>query len=159
MYNIAIAFDNQSDYSIVLIKNIVNKSEKSQLRFLIFVDYTTEYNWHENWLVENAIDYKLIRINSADLGVMKIDKTKYKHISNAAFYRLLMPSMLSHVSCFLYLDTDVYVNCDIREIFSFCSENKALSVASTGNGFNSGVLLINTKVFNLRLPIETEVIM
>jgi lipopolysaccharide biosynthesis glycosyltransferase len=154
MYNIAIAFDNQSDYSLVLIKNIIDKSNKDELTFHIFIGDNTRYEWHEDWLRKESVNYQLLRISKSDLRGMKIDKEKYKHITDAAFFRLLMPSILSDVKSFLYLDTDVYINFDIREIFAFYSNNKAITVASTGVGFNSGVMLINTRDFNKTISVN-----
>jgi lipopolysaccharide biosynthesis glycosyltransferase len=153
MYHIAVAFDNQSDYSLVLIKNIVDKSESSLIYFHIFIGEFTDYSLHHNWLSQNNISPRVYRITESDLNGMHIDLNAYKHITNAAFYRLLMPSVLSNLDCFLYLDTDIYVDFDILEIFKHCPKNQSITVASEGSGFNSGMLLINPRRYNHELSL------
>jgi len=56
MKHVAIGFDNHADYSIVLIKNIIDKSECSDFFFHIFVSELTEYEWHDKWLYDNKIN-------------------------------------------------------------------------------------------------------
>lgn len=157
MFNIAIAFDNQQNIALVLIKNIINNSVKKELNFHIFMDEKTDFNFYEELLDSWKVNYHIYRINESDLGGMYIDQLHYSHITNASFYRLLMPKILINLICFLYIDTDTYVNCDIREIFNFRSDTHALTVASQGDGFNAGVLLINPRIFNAELPIEKSI--
>jgi len=88
---------------------------------------------------------------------MHIDKDAYKHITDAAFYRLLMPEKLADLDCFLYLDTDIYVNFDLSEIFKACPKHHAITGASNGEGFNSGVMLINPKKFTEQLSLEKTI--
>ena len=157
MFNIAIAFDNQQNIALVLIKNIIDKSVKKELCFHIFIDQKTDFEWHEKLLKSWKVIFSIYRINEEDLGGMYIDRVHYTHITNASFYRLLMPSILNNLQCFLYIDTDTYINCDIREIFDYCSSTHALTVASEREGFNAGVLLINPKNFLHELPIEKSI--
>jgi len=157
MNHVAIAFDNQADYSLVLIKNILGKSISKDFFFHIFISNLTDYDWHHKWLLENNVLHEIYIINQNELQGMSIDRDVYTHITDASYYRLLMPSKLSELKCFLYLDTDIYVNCDLSTIFNFCSEDKSISVASEGKSFNAGVLLINPERFNKELPLKKAI--
>lgn len=100
LFNIAIAFDNQQDIALVLILNIINNSVKKELSFHIFIDKKTDFKWYEELLNSLNVKYSIYRINENDLGGMHIDQVYYSHITNASFYRLLMPKVLNDLECF-----------------------------------------------------------
>lgn len=79
------------------------------------------------------------------------------HISIAAYYRIFLPKFFSeHVQKIIYLDCDVIVNSDIKELFDIdLKDNVIGAVAERFNGrmislgypdkpyFNSGVLVVD----------------
>jgi lipopolysaccharide biosynthesis glycosyltransferase len=88
---------------------------------------------------------------------MHKNKNAYKHITDEAFYRLLMPAKLADLEFFLYLDTDIYVNFDLSETFKACPNHHLITVASNEEGFNSGVILINHKKFTEQVSREKTI--
>lgn len=62
MFNIAIAFDNQQNIALVLIKNIITKSVRNELKFHIFIDEKTDFEWHEKLLNSWIVKLSIIRI-------------------------------------------------------------------------------------------------
>lgn len=153
VYHIALAFDSHEKYSLVLIKNIIDLTNKDELYFHIFLSNKTNYIAERNRLDEWGINHNLYVIDLDILENLQIDNKIYPWINNAAFYRLLIPEMMpKNIDAFLYLDTDVWVNFDIRGIFQYLDANYPIVVCSTGKGFNSGVMLIHREKFIQSLP-------
>jgi lipopolysaccharide biosynthesis glycosyltransferase len=153
--HITLAFDSQEKYSVVLIKNIVDLSDAMDLTFHIFLPKNTDYSEHESKLNKWNILYKVYFIDDILINDLQINKDVYPWISNSAFYRLLIPELLpDSVFTYLYLDTDIWVNFDIRELFHHYKKEAPLIVASVGMGFNSGVMLIEKNIFSKWLPFE-----
>ncbi|HMC85573.1 MAG TPA: glycosyltransferase family 8 protein, partial [Chitinophagaceae bacterium] len=102
-----------------------------------------------------------------DLGeVKKLVIPRSGHFTSANYYRLFLPSMLSdRINKILYLDTDILVVNDVFELYSFDLGNNLIGAAldnemparpeigfnTRGQYFNSGVLLINVKLWKTRL--------
>lgn len=155
LFHIALAFDLHEKFSIVLIKNILNLSTKSKLHFHIFLSDITDFSFQESQLKNWGVTYSVYKIDINLIDDIQINNKIYPWITNAAFYRLLIPEMLpDYIVWFLYLDTDIYVNFDILELSEFIEETSTVIVASNGKGFNSGVMLINRKKFKETLPFE-----
>ena len=86
----------------------------------------------------------------------------YELWSPATFYRLSIPSMMPNIDKILYLDCDIIVNLNLKELFKIDIENYyALGCMDIGNSgmvfidvcnngadyFNAGVLMINIKLW------------
>ena len=77
----------------------------------------------------------------------RLDNLKVSaHISQAAYYRLLIPELLpKNINRVLYLDSDLVVNSSLEELYELEIDDYLLAAeGSRKNGyFNSGVMLIN----------------
>lgn len=157
IFDIVLAFDNHNNYSLVVIKSIINKT-KARTKFHIFIPIGLDYSFHEDFLKSAAISFCVYRIDDIKFQDFKIDKIVYPHLTDAAFYRLAIANLISSkVDWFLYIDTDVYINFDIKDIFDYIDEDFTIIVSSMGKYFNSGVLLINRINMLKELPFEKAV--
>lgn len=82
-----------------------------------------------------------------------------KHLTQAAYYRLLIADILPGLDKILYLDSDVIIKSDISELYAIDITDyalaaveqygqhrfKELNMPKDAKYFNSGVMLINTK--------------
>jgi lipopolysaccharide biosynthesis glycosyltransferase len=160
--HIVLAFDNNIDYVYVLIVNIVRTSKSPNILFFhLFIPENLNNKLLEDYLIKDEINFKFYFISSGVLSGFKIDRSFYNHITDTAFYRLLIGDLLdSSIHNSLYIDTDVFLRAPIEEIFEELSLEKTLTIASIGpnNSFNSGVILFNLdlyrKKFNLLTALE-----
>ena len=81
-----------------------------------------------------------------------------RNLSDATFYRLSIPTLIPNVDKILYLDSDIIVNINLRELFSIDIENYyVMAAVDLGENmiknyffkgyFNSGVMMINNKMW------------
>ena len=102
-------------------------------------------------------------------------KSNLKHVTNATFYRYLIPIILNQYEKILYLDTDIVVITDIANLFNINIDNyyfgachdliaiqhimlntipiiyfrdKLKIINPINNYFNAGIMLFNTKKLN-----------
>lgn len=154
-HDIVLCTDNHPEYMVSLVMNIVNKSVRQELRFNLFISDKIEFDNYHCILTREQIVYKVFSISEDTLLNLNINSKQYKWITNGALYRLLSAEFLDEdVKWFLYLDTDLYVNTDIREIFNYIDESYPLVVANCKDGFNSGVMLINRQEYVNLLPFK-----
>ena len=99
--------------------------------------------------------------------IMDLNVAEYNHVTIASAYRLVIPDVLPQYDKLLYLDSDIVVNGDISELYSFeLGDNilgavhgyfkpgdfmhnhitKTLKIQEK-NFFNAGILLINAEAF------------
>ena len=114
---------------------------------------------------------KLLKLKKLrDFEITFYDMTKYDwsifpdnhiHTSEAAYYRLRIPEILPrNITKVLYLDGDIIVEQDLKELWNIDLSNSALGAVEDANGinlgmrlgvskkyFNSGVLLLNLEKF------------
>jgi lipopolysaccharide biosynthesis glycosyltransferase/glycosyltransferase involved in cell wall biosynthesis len=114
-----------------------------------------------------ALSAPNLQIEFIDVGLYIESDALYSraHYSVEMYYRLIIPEIFSFLPKVLYLDCDIVVNCDLRELFNIELDNNILAAARNPvhkwmaeylaknlnfnykKYFNSGVLLINTKEF------------
>jgi lipopolysaccharide biosynthesis glycosyltransferase len=151
-FNILIQFDEQYRQSLVLIKNIMINSDISKVMFHIFHAANTNLDFQINWLFENRIKFKMYQIDPIDVNLLKLDKSKYPHITDATFYKLLISEKIDHdVHSILYLDLDIYIIGDVLEIFKELDSISPIIVAKEKFGFNAGVILYNLDLYRTYL--------
>lgn len=123
------------------------------------------------YLLHNGIDdggtnelKAMCKSHGSELNSIKIDNEAVKgfhtknHISEAAYYRLLMGNFIpKNIEKILYLDGDIVVNGPIRDLYKTDLKNnvigaienpgfnwhETLGMKASSRYFNSGVLLIN----------------
>lgn len=124
---------------------------------------------------ENQLKIKSLneRFNNFGIEVIKIDKEKsfkdFKtsvHISKAAYFRFLIPNLLPNRNKIIYLDVDIIAKGDILSLFEIDLNNytigavpdsgderylsvlkNSINMKQNSHYFNSGVLLINSKLW------------
>lgn len=106
------------------------------------------------------------------LSIQKVRETVFEnvrvynsHLAEAAFYRLLIPELITEYEKCIYLDCDILVNGDLQELFAIeldqnylggvkdchlisryeTQHQKHLGIPSVENYINSGVLLMNLR--------------
>jgi lipopolysaccharide biosynthesis glycosyltransferase len=160
-FNIALAFDSQQEeFSIVLISNIIKKSNARLIHFHLFVSEQVNYDKYNLILDELNVNYSIYVIKERELKDLHNDKSIYGWISNATFYRLFIPEKIPNdIDWILYLDIDIWVTFDIIEIFGLIDNSFPLVVAQKNSrmGFNAGVMLINCNLFRKQLPSKKSI--
>ena len=144
--------------------NALNDDEKSEgFIFHILTDKTNSQNKLK------ALEQDLKQIYPCEIRVHICDDTKFQGLPKwggnyLAYYRLFIPELMpSNLKSCLYLDVDMLVFKDLRELFTLNLENKVagviLDVANTKHWvnthlnlsfdfyFNSGFLLLNLEEF------------
>lgn len=105
-----------------------------------------------NLIREMGSEPVLRPINGQDISKLKVNL----HISHATYYRILAAKLIDE-SKVIYLDSDLVINGDIRELWEvdlgdrpvgavqdlFIQDLHRLSLSKTQGYFNSGVLLMN----------------
>lgn len=156
-YNILLQFDEQIEQSIVLIKNIILQSDKKLITFHIFHSSNSTLDYQIKWMKENDIYYIFYPINESETSFIRTNRVTYPHVSNAAFYKLLVGEIINeNIQSILYLDLDLYIKGNVIDIFKEIDDISPIIVAEEMSGFNTGVVLFNLKPFRKILPI-TEI--
>lgn len=142
------------------------KSSLGQYHFFILTKDDMELDINE--LSESLRKYSLnfaLSIRKIKEDILSNVKICNPHLTQAAFYRLLIPELIIEYEKCIYLDCDILVNGDLQELFYIDLENnylggvkdchiiskretrhqRYLSVPSVENYINSGVLLMNLK--------------
>lgn len=158
--HIVLAFDNNIHYVYVLMVNILRTSQSPDMLFFhLFIPKDLNNKLLENYLLKDTFNFKFYFISSELLLGFKIDKLAYSHITDTAFFRLLIGDLLdSSIHSSLYIDTDVFLRAPVEEIFEELSLEKTLTIASIGpnNSFNSGVILFNLDLYREKFDLLTS---
>lgn len=153
--NIPVVFSTDDNYVLplcVALKSLItNKSEKDD--YIINIFYTDLLEENKNLLrltIGNTAELNFFCVNDYLMGANLYETG---HYSVAMYYRFLASKILSHFDKILYLDCDIVIQKDISDLFNIDLENFAFAgvpyLYFKGNkDINSGVMLINTKVFN-----------
>lgn len=156
-YHVALAFDSHQEYAAVLINNLKIKTDK-KLKFHLFIPNSLNFLVLQDFLINNKLDYKIYYIDQDKFKNFIINKNKYPHISDATFYRLGIPEMIDEeIEWYLYLDLDLYINCDVAEIFGFIDNDFELIAVTNNVGMTGGVELVNRKKMIKKLPLEKAI--
>ena len=160
-YNICLSCDNNyAQYAGVVIASILlNSDDKSFFNFYILDGNIEQENKDK---IEKLKEIKNFNLNfiSIDENLFEVYKKigTHSYISLSAYYRLKLASLLPKIDKVLYLDCDVIVSSDLRELFEtdiseyYAAGVKDIAVNSSGyvpkleKGniyFNSGVLYFN----------------
>lgn len=109
-----------------------------------------------------------ILFHKVDESIFKKENLSPWQGSYATYYKLILTRFIDKVDTILYLDLDLYINCDIRELFAIDLQDNVLAGADIAgiykgyfknildnseviiplsNWLNVGILLINLKYF------------
>jgi len=142
-YPILLVFDRfYSEYTLVLIANIIERTNYQNIFFHLITDEETDFSFQESFLKSNSIKHKLYRVNSHDYNAFPTSA----HITKGAYYLLNALELIEEKNkTLLYLDIDIFVIDDITEVFSYYDDRFSLNclMSSDSNYFGSGFLLIN----------------
>lgn len=90
----------------------------------------------------------------------RIDYSAKNHVSKAAYIKINLDTILSDIDKVIYLDSDVLINDDIKELWSYSNkihylgaiinpgydyDNRVFGVSKDHKTFNSGVMMLNLK--------------
>ena len=154
--NICLSSDNNyaPHLATVIISVLKNSPRKSNFRFHIFDGGISDNNKNKILELRNIknfqLNYYIPDIKKYNEWFDKLpQKTRF---SPAMLYRLSIPSLLSNIDKVLYLDSDLIVTSNIQELFEIDVENYYALVRvehfkNKGNYFNSGVMMINNKLW------------
>lgn len=152
---VALVFDSKyAEFSIVLIENIRNKTAHFKgFIFYLIMDVDVDYSYQEKFLKKINANYEMIRVKRDDYSEFLTSG----HISTGAYYIFsIIENLPIYYPTVLYMDVDVYVNCDITDIFRLTSKSHSLTVVDSfiDNYFGSGLFLINTKLANEKFNLK-----
>lgn len=160
--NICFCIDSAHSRDLYNVISSIIKNTSSALRVYIFHDGLPP---NDSWIKASS---RLLEMSGGELNLNYVDvksdlvplPSGSPHISKVARFKFLMSS----IDCdkLLYLDTDILVQSDIHVLFSFDLENyplgacadinsgpfaRRLGLGSGSKYFNSGVLLVNVKLW------------
>lgn len=161
------ADNNYAMYLCVVIKSICEHTDSSLHFCILDGGINDEYKNMVKEVCSSCKNVTFEFINPDSINVFsncRVD-TFTTYISKAAFYRLLLPDLKPDIDKAIYLDVDLVVNLDIKELFNQdmgdyiigaiyeeCNEKyhsistkKNLEINIKHKYFNSGVLLIDCK--------------
>lgn len=177
--NIVLSSDNNYvQHLCVTIASILKNSDNND-DYNIYILTANMDNKNKN------IIKKMKKIRSFNLNFIDVDFNKFKlcplqeicsHITKETYFRYLIPEILKDKEKVLYLDADIVVNKDIKDLYQMAFENNyAIVVEDTGfkntqeccenlnikKYFNAGVLLLNIPMciknnISQKLFLETE---
>ena len=153
--------------AFVVMHSILAHSDEKYCFYILTADHITEQ-------VQEYASLLNDRYDNFDLSVKMVDKNLFagarihnQHLSIAAYFRLLIPELITEYEKCIYLDCDILVNDDLAELFGYdlgdcylagvkdChiiedtprerEHEKILGIPSRDKYINSGVLLLNLK--------------
>ena len=152
--------DNYAQYCAVMLCSLFENNRGNNIIVHILISTLSESNTKglKNLGFRYGANILFHKVDSA-----KLSGCQYRikrPLSEAAYYRVLLASILKDVDKILYLDCDIIVKGNIRELFEIEMDNYALaavqepveieevhrlqlSIPYGESYFNSGVLLIN----------------
>ncbi len=139
---------------------------------LFFNNQSTQFRVYILTDNESTIEIKrltnLVEKYGHQVSIICIDKSYFKnvpisnHVTEATYYRLLIPKVLSSVSKVLFLDPDIIIRSEIKDFWDTnityyalaaakdysCQDRKVeLNIPNEYDYFNAGVLLMNLDVW------------
>ncbi len=110
-----IAYTAVTLYSIIKNSKDVNKYE-----VIVFCDEDFDKNIVNKfeYLVKNKSNFNIRFINIKQYFEKYSLKSNLAHVTNATFYRYIIPDVLKEYDKVIYLDTDMVINTDIAELYS-----------------------------------------
>lgn len=169
-YSIPVVFGLDEKYvfpAFVVIHSILKHSNEKYHFIIITADPVTELVEEYSIPLKTRYDNFSLSVRLIDQNVFENAQIHNRHLSIAAYFRLLIPDMLHEYDKCIYLDCDVLVNGNLAELFAFdladnyiggvkdChiirdsarqrEHEKMLGIPLKEKYINSGVLLINIK--------------
>ena len=157
---IPVVFSVDGDYiaplGAALVSILANKQSGYKIIFFILSNHISEDDKRKLMQMTNRPE--------ASLQFLSINKDAFKyfpekkHLKESAYYRLLAP-LLVNFPKIIYLDCDLIVRCDLRELYNLDLQGKVVGAVRERTGdqirenyfrkidkyFNSGVLVIDAK--------------
>lgn len=149
--------------SVAVLSLLIKGQIENPHIFILFVDDIDESEIHKFSLILSTFQ--------GNFEIIKITEHDFDHLSTsgrytiAAYFRILLPKMLRDYKKILYLDSDILVINSLRDLLNLNLEKYPIAAASDllaartckmeifrlgeKHYFNSGVLLINTDIWNL----------
>jgi len=139
-------FENKKDgykIDVYVLDGGIKEDNKNKLKIL-----EDRYNFKINYITIDTSFFKDLYIS--------------EHITQATYYRIMIPELIPNIQKILYLDCDIIANNDIKELYDINIDNyffaaieekdeftinriKKLELPINSKYFNAGVMLINIK--------------
>lgn len=161
METINIVFSADNNYAqfmgVALCSLFENKKDNYLIDVYVLDGGVSNKNKEKLKILENKYNFKIIYIK-IDISFFK-DFFISDHITQATYYRIMMPELLPNLKKILYLDCDIIVLGDIYELYNINIDNyffaaveepvtdrqKELGMPINTKYFNAGIMLINLK--------------
>lgn len=119
---IALTIDNNfAQYLRVTLQSLVAHSSNISF-YYIYILHSGLTNYNRSKILNIIHNKNNVKIEFIDISneIKPYQlKSNLKHVSNATFYRYLIPKVLSQYDKILYLDTDIIINTDIQMLFNY----------------------------------------
>lgn len=145
--------ENYFKFASVTVASILkNAKDDENLFFHIVNDGISENSKLKLSALNKIKKFKVrfIEVNKKDFEIFKQIKT-FKHVSDATWYRLKLPSILNDIDKVIYLDCDVIVNVPLSVLFNIDLKDYYLAGVSDIDAPYSGYVNAGVLVFNLDL--------
>lgn len=151
--------------AITLIASVMENTSEKCIFYILHSELTKE----NKIFIQNSLkEYARLSIE-----FIKISEDIFKnappmgHLTKETYYRIMIPELKTEIDKAIYLDSDMIVNCDIKELYNTDIDSFPLAAAqdkvaqyipywmlhsyfmgiTSLNYFQAGVLVINTKYF------------
>lgn len=166
MIPVVFGIDKSYVFQAFVVMASILKNSQSQYHFLILTKDEIESDTDELYESLRKYYYNFsLSIRKIENEILSNVKIHNPHLAEATYYRLLIPQMIPEYEKCIYLDSDILVNGDLKELFSIdlndnylggvkdcyliskheTRHQKHLGIPSVENYINAGVLLMNLK--------------
>ena len=152
LYYIALASDenNKIPLMVTIFSALENKNKDTNYRFVIMTpgEFTEDSINDVKILVDRYPGSDVVFVNMAD--EYKNADLRIEHITTPTYYRLSLPDIVKNSKC-LYIDTDVIVCKDLRELFDIDLEGYYIAGVKAA-GFYSSEKAMSERADYLKIP-------
>lgn len=157
--NICFSIDKKFvDFCATSMVSVIKRSKASLNFFIVHDGSINDHDKYKITTLKEIRDFNLEFIVFDKTTINGIDKTNSPHISSVTYLRLMLPSILDNLSKVIYLDSDIIVEKDIKDLYdipfdgtcilgcrSMNSEenSKRLGLKNVIQYINAGVMVID----------------
>lgn len=157
--------------ALVTLKSVMN-STNEKVNARVIGDFKLDKK-EKSILEEMIVFYPNLQVKYLDFDINKFEGVKTKnHVSLAAYIKILLPEILSDFEKVIYLDSDLFVVEDIKNLWetssdgatilavksaNYYQDNKVLGIEENQETFNSGVMVLD--LCRMRENKDTKILM
>ena len=142
--------ESYQEHTCVMVKSLFDHTDSSKIHIHAITDQDADLNILKELCEKNKAKFSRYHVKPSDFQ----NVSAMTHLSIPTYYRILLPQKISkNVNTLLYLDSDMVILENIRQIYKerikviakACYEKKDITILEKNivSYFNAGVMLIN----------------